>query len=128
MPQAKEKFETVEKLFYPTYHYEELFVQDRGSACCIDIYVNVTINSTEHEHEYDENKQNKTQLQLLKVAVVHPKTKYPGNNLPLGITPNTYLSRFIAFLPEDPYTILYKSNMFCLPYPTIRRDDKRGGW
>ncbi|OEU12050.1 hypothetical protein FRACYDRAFT_244220 [Fragilariopsis cylindrus CCMP1102] len=135
-PQAREKFETVEKLFYPTYHYEELFVQDRGSACCIDIYVNTTINSDTNnttKHEYDENqnqnqnKQLQKQNQLLKVAVVHPKTKYPGNNLPLGITPNTYLSRFIAFLPEDPYTILYKSNMFCLPYPTIRRDDEEGG-
>ncbi|OEU12453.1 hypothetical protein FRACYDRAFT_243705 [Fragilariopsis cylindrus CCMP1102] len=130
--QAIEKFETVEKSLYPNYNYDELFVQDRGSACCIDIYVN-TINSdidenkNKHESKQNQNnqKQDKKQLQKLKVAVVHPKTKYPGKQLPLGITPNTYLSRFIAFLPNDPYTILYKSNMFCLPYPTL--DDKEGG-
>jgi hypothetical protein len=137
--QAKEGYQTIEKLLYPSYTNNDLFVDDRGSACCTEIYMNMNntnsannmntnTNTTKSENEeHDDQQQQRKQLpnQKLKVAVVHPKTKYPGKNLPIGIKSNMYLSRFIAFLPEYPYTIIYKSGMFCLGYPATDNMDNK---
>jgi hypothetical protein len=57
------------------------------------------------------------------VAVVHPKTMFPGKNLPPGVMPNIYLSRFIAMEPHAPYSIIARSGMFCLGYPKGKEED-----
>ena len=106
-------FETMDSELYPK---AGLFLGDRGSACCTKITaksifpISNTLGTTIRENE-----------ELL-VAIVHPKTKFPGKTLPKGVVPNTYLSRFIAVLPREPYTIVAKSGAFCLGYPSQEKD------
>jgi hypothetical protein len=50
------------------------------------------------------------------LGVSHPKTVFPGNNLPEGIVPNTYLSRFFAFEQLPPYENVARTGKFCLGY------------
>lgn len=106
-------FATIDQLLFPlateadstsnpgTRRDAAVFLRDRGSACCIDLT-------------------NPTNQKPVLVAVVHPKTIFPGKKLPKGIIPNTYLSRWIAFEPQAPYRIVARSGMFCLGYPTTR--------
>jgi hypothetical protein len=92
-------FHTFDELKYPLMERtSDFFMADRGSACCVRM-----IDPT-------------TSKEVL-VGVVHPKTVYPGKKLPSDIGPNTYLSRYFAFEPEEPYRILARSGMFCLGYP-----------
>ena len=104
-------FDTIEAIKYPNRTLDTLFMADRGSACCTHVNTKAIYRTrTIHTDE-------------VLVAIVHPKTIYPGKNLPEGVTPNTYLSRFIAFLPREPYTIVARSGMFCLGYPSRGMDD-----
>ena len=88
---------------FPNFHAEhypnrkDLFIPDRGSACCIRL---------EHPH---------TKKEYL-VGVVHPKTPYPGKRLPKGMKPNIYLSRFFAMEPTAPYEIVSRTGSFCFGY------------
>ncbi|KAL3905468.1 MAG: hypothetical protein SGARI_004444 [Bacillariaceae sp.] len=77
---------------------------DRGSACCTQMT-------------------DPTSGKEVLVAVVHPKTVFPGKNLPADVAPNIYLSRFIAFEPEAPYNIVARSGMFCFGYPEQDEED-----
>ncbi|KAL3911420.1 MAG: hypothetical protein SGILL_007288 [Bacillariaceae sp.] len=97
-PYLDPSFKTIDEELFPE-QLGRIFLGDRGSACCtemVDPVLNKTVN----------------------VAVVHPKTRFPGKNLPEGVFPNTYLSRWIAFSPEHPYRIVARSGMFCLGYPS----------
>jgi len=119
-------FETIEGIKYPNQNNEgQFFMADRGSACCVrvkkkSIPTTATANVEMANTTSDDN--DNFDEELL-VAIVHPKTKFPGKKLPQGVTPNTYLSRFIAFLPGEPYTIVAMSGMFCLGYPIRGMDD-----
>ena len=95
-------------------------MSDRGSACCTRVKKQETkIDNATH---YDADDADADGEELL-VAIVHPKTNFPGKKLPKGVLPNIYLSRFIAFLPKEPYTIVARSGMFCLGYPSTELDD-----
>jgi hypothetical protein len=92
-------FHTIDEEMFPQSSLKvPIWLRDRGSACC-----------TEMIH--------RTTNRAVLVAVVHPKTVFPGKTLPPGVTPNTYLSRWIAFEPTHPYKIVARSGMFCLGYP-----------
>jgi hypothetical protein len=71
---------------------------DRGSACC------VRMNDQWTGREY-------------LAGVSHPKTPYPGKQLPEGVIPNIYLSRFFAMEASPPYTIVARTGAFCFGYP-----------
>jgi hypothetical protein len=99
-----------------------MFLEDRGSACCATIKANSVRSRIFNSTGINDDEE-------LLVAVVHPKTKFPGKSLPKGdeeVRPNTYLSRFIAFLPREPYTIVAKSGKFCLGYPERGMDEVEG--
>ena len=78
------------------------YMPDRGSACCVWIP--------------DVRSSNSTTSKRLLLAVVHPKTIFPGKTLPKGVIPNSYFSRFIAIEPTFPYRIVARSGLFCLGY------------
>ncbi len=109
--QPDPSFETIDAQLFPG---QDLFMPDRGSACCTTI-------TAKSIFPLSKNLQGKLSIfddEELLVAIVHPKTKYPGKKLPQGVVPNTYLSRFIAVLNREPYTIVAKSGAFCLGYPS----------
>lgn len=114
--QPIDSFETIEKLKYPN-EYDKLFMADRGSACCVSVKKNQIRPILETNSTLNDGKDESSSDDLL-VAMVHPKTLFPGKKLPPGVIKNTYLSRFIAFLPEPPYTIVARSGIFCLGYPS----------
>lgn len=121
--QPIDSFETIDKLKYPG-EYENLFMNDRGSACCVRVkknQIHPTILETNSSTLSDDKGSSGDDLL---VAMVHPKTKFPGKRLPPGVIKNTYFSRFIAFLPEPPYTIVARSGMFCLGYPSPDLDGR----
>ncbi len=98
-------FQTIDELKYPLLERTtEIFMADRGSACC----VRMTDPDT---------------TRAVLVGVVHPKTVFPGKKLPPDIAPNTYLSRFFAFEAEPPYRIVARSGMFCLGYPNPENEE-----
>eukprot|EP00536_Pseudo-nitzschia_multiseries_P014885 jgi/Psemu1/262503/estExt_Genewise1Plus.C_7820019 len=120
----KPSFENIEAELFPGRN--DLFLVDRGSACCTRIKAHEILGTKEtrnHNNENDnENDNDKHETDYendedLLVAIVHPKTPYPGKRLPKEVRPNTYLSRFIAFLPREPYTIMAISGKFCFGYP-----------
>ena len=119
--QPRPAFETIEAEKYPGRN--DFFLHDRGSACCATIKAGSIFPPTSIQNTTIEKFDLKVDEELL-VAVVHPKTKFPGRSLPKGVIKNTYLSRFVAVLPREPYTILAKSGMFCLGYS--REDEKSG--
>jgi hypothetical protein len=93
-------FPTIEEQLFPGAAIKgNLFLGDRGSACCTSMT-------------------DPTNGEEVLVALVHPKTHFPGKRLPKGVVRNTYLSRWIAFQPQSPYRIVARSGMFCLGYPT----------
>ncbi|KAG7365840.1 hypothetical protein IV203_028510 [Nitzschia inconspicua] len=94
-------FDTIDRQLFPR---SVLFLADRGSACCIDMV-------------------DPTTGRKVMVAIVHPKTFFPGKRLPKGVAPNTYLSRFIAMESQSPYRIVARSGMFCLGYPNTTNDE-----
>ena len=75
----------------------QILIADRGSACCATI----------HDPQGNE----------LFLGVSHPKTPFPGKNLPEGIEKNTYFSRFYVFEKASPYNIVQRTGAFCLGYP-----------
>lgn len=112
-------FQTMDQEIYP--NRNDLFTSDRGSACCIQVQeyqIPIAPSMRVHMNNVtNHNKDNTNINDTLLVALVHLKTKFPGRNLPAGVTPNTYLSRFIAFLPNEPYTIVARTGLFCLGWP-----------
>ncbi len=111
--QPDPSFETIDTQLFPQ-QQQSLFVQDRGSACC----TRITAKSIFPLSKNLQGKLSISEDEELLVAIVHPKTRYPGKTLPQGVVPNTYLSRFIAVLNREPYTIVAKSGAFCLGYPS----------
>jgi hypothetical protein len=111
-------FRTIDDLLFPvsstsssvtrrkTEDHRNLYMRDRGSACCI-VMTNPAASVKGQE---------------VLVAVVHPKTIFPGKKLPPGVIPNTYLSRWVAMEPYAPYRIVARSGIFCLGYPTTMHD------
>jgi hypothetical protein len=91
-------FPTIDEFHFPVSERKfPIFTADRGSACCTSF-----VDPTTGKDVF--------------VGVVHPKTMFPGRNLPQGVIRNTYLSRFYAFETEAPYRIVARSGMFCLGY------------
>ena len=88
-------FGTMDELQFPT--YKNMFMGDRGSACCVDIQHPET-----GEHYF--------------LGISHPKTPFPGRQLPKNVTPNTYLSRFFAMQKRSPYEMVAKTGKFCLGF------------
>mmetsp|Transcript_17951 Transcript_17951/g.20738 ORF Transcript_17951/g.20738 Transcript_17951/m.20738 type:complete len:619 (-) Transcript_17951:145-2001(-) len=100
------------------YQDDKIFKPDRGNACCTrvarkKIPLEPALAALYPEASYDE----------LLVGLVHPRTRDKPNTRP-GVKPRTYFSRFIAFLPKEPYTIVARSGTFCLGTP---RGDEMGG-
>jgi hypothetical protein len=89
-------FSTMEELLYPFLKkFQTLFTKDRGTACCATI-----LDPTTNKEVF--------------LGVSHPKTPYPGKNLPAGLMRNTYLSRFYVFEKTHPYKVLARTGAFCL--------------
>jgi len=109
-------FETIEAIKYPNHTLGDLFMADRRSACC------TRVKSKSNRRAIRSPPQNDNDDELL-VAMVHPKTIYPGKRLPTGVIPNMYLSKFIAFLPKEPFAIVARSGMFCLGNPRHGTDE-----
>jgi len=124
--QPKLAFETLDAFKYSRKSSSQLFNEDRGSACCTSVKAKslfpISLQDTSQNTTIGERDLGINEDDEILVAIVHPKTKFPGKGLPKGITPNTYLSRFVAFLPKEPYTIVAKSGMFCLGYPSRKLD------
>lgn len=124
--QPKPAFETLDASKYSHKSWNELFNDDRGSACCTSVKAKsifpISLHDTTQNTTIGESDLGIHEDDEILVGIVHPKTKFPGKGLPKGITPNTYLSRFVAFLPREPYTIVAKSGMFCLGYPSRSLD------
>ena len=116
-------FHTMDEYLYPNHTYEDLWMADRGSACCTRLKRSSIIPARSNNATTRNNTTSKPDSDFLLVAIVHPKTIFPGKKLPPGVVPNTYLSRFIAFLPHPPYTIVARSGSFCLGYPQHGLDD-----
>lgn len=106
-------FRTIDEELYPVANRtNNLYMSDRGSACCV--WIPDIRNSSSSSPQNDNN-----HAKLL-LAVVHPKTVFPGKNLPQGVVPNSYFSRFIAIEPTPPYRIVARTGIFCLGYSEER--------
>jgi len=100
-PQPKPSFRTREEEIYPG---ADRYVPDRGSGCCVRVPRDpIPVSPSMADHA------SKTASNTLLVAIVHTRTKK-------GADPKVYLSRFIAFLPRAPYTIVARSGLFCLGF------------
>jgi hypothetical protein len=100
-------FQNIDEFHFPiSERKSDIFMGDRGSACCISLI-------------------SPTTGQVVLVGVSHPKTFFPGKRLPKGVGPNIYLSRFFAFETEAPYSIVARSGMFCLGYPDVEEQNER---
>ena len=120
--QPEPSFHTIESMLYPNKTHDSFWLADRGSACCTSLKrSSISVPKAAYEQNYTShfsyNQSDIRDDETLLVAIVHPKTHFPGKKLPRGVVPNTYLSRFIAFLPHPPYTIVARSGSFCLGYP-----------
>ena len=125
--QPRSAFETIEASKYP--NRNDLFVSDRGSACCTSVKAKSIFPLSLYNRKVESITIGEVDMGIdgedeLLVAIVHPKTMFPGKKLPEGVSPNTYLSKFVAFLSKEPYTIVAKSGMFCLGYPNRSVDGK----
>lgn len=125
--QPRPAFETIEAKKYP--NRNNLFASDRGSACCTSVKAKSIFPLSLYNMKVEHATIGEVEMGIdgeeeLLVAIVHPKTMFPGKSLPEGVSPNTYLSKFVAFLPKEPYTIVAKSGMFCLGYPNRSVDGK----
>ena len=101
---------------FPQRDWNSLITDDRGSACCTRVkakWIRRSLNETVEETIQDDDE--------VLVAIVHPKTRFPGRQPPKGVSPTTYFSRFIAFLPQG--IIVARSGLFCLGYPMHGMDD-----
>mmetsp|Transcript_17996 Transcript_17996/g.37410 ORF Transcript_17996/g.37410 Transcript_17996/m.37410 type:complete len:618 (-) Transcript_17996:69-1922(-) len=128
VPYPDASFKTIEDKLFPSLPF---FWGDRGSACCtrverhkIPIRNELKTSSAMIAHleairngngntNSSSNDNNNNNNHLL-VAIVHPKTK---PRAPSSVGGHTYFSRFIAFLPHEPYTIVARSGKFCLGFP-----------
>jgi hypothetical protein len=107
-------FRTMEQEIFPTHAWQKQFTSDRGSACCIRVPKDqIPIAPSMTGHVNNETSRHDGDNTLM-IAVVHLKTK--GD--PIGVPKRMYLSRFIAFLPHEPYTIVARSGLFCLGFHT----------
>ncbi len=115
-PQPKASFQTMEGELPNQNKVEKfLFTGDRGSACCIRVPRD-QIPISESIADYVKNSTKYSEDNTLLVGLVHMKTQAAAQSQ-LGVTRNTYLSRFIAFLPHEPYTIVARTGKFCLGFP-----------
>mmetsp|Transcript_2843 Transcript_2843/g.7807 ORF Transcript_2843/g.7807 Transcript_2843/m.7807 type:complete len:584 (+) Transcript_2843:123-1874(+) len=98
------------------YQDHEVFLNDRGSACCTRIPRNrirldpsmealYPTSTTTHKDGIDDT---------LLVGIVHPRTRDKAVD---GMPTRAYFSRFVAMLPRAPYTVVARSGAFCLGYP-----------
>jgi len=110
-PQLKSSFQTMEKETLPSLEPSSIFKEDRGSACCIRVRRD-EIAMDPSMSDFLQNQVNKNDETLL-VALVHFVTQGPFRN---------YVSRFIAFLPHEPYTIVAKTGGFCFGPVTPEED------
>jgi hypothetical protein len=96
-------FQNIDEFHFPiSERKSDIFMGDRGSACCISLI-------------------SPTTGQVVVVGVSLPKTFFPGKNLPKGVRPNIYLSRFFAFKTEAQYSIVALSGMFVFVEEQIER-------
>jgi hypothetical protein len=105
---------TMEEVMFPDMiPSETILTRGRGGACCISI-------------------QDPRTGKLLRVGVYHTKipklSKRSGSKIPqwfraskhnnaTTVIPNQYFSRWYAFEPRPPYSVVGQSGLFCLGYP-----------
>lgn len=99
-------FQTMEQELYPDVRFKEYFTPDRGSACCI----RVPRDQIPIAPKMADTLPKDIASDDLMVALVHFKTV---KRVPEGLHKNLYVSRFIAFLPNEPYTIVARTGGFC---------------
>jgi len=117
IPYPEASFQTMEEELYPTFSNKKYFSGDRGSACCLRAPTDqIPIPASMAEHVANVTTQKNDELMI---ALVHYVTNSKG---PKEVTERIYLSRFIAFLPHAPYTIVARTGGFCLEHLTAEED------
>jgi hypothetical protein len=107
-----------ESMFKSMEPSEVLLARGRGGACCVSL-----------EDPRTGNK--------LLVGIFHTKVPKFGNRsgkrVPLWlrpghdasqVLPNQYLSRWYAFKPSEPFSVVAHSGLFCLGYPNSREESE----
>lgn len=120
-PPARPSFDTMDKELFGENFGNDFLSGERGSGCCTRIQKNqipaITTKTTPSGHNKTNNNNNDDDDDdTLLVAIVHHKTK-PKIERAGGVK-YMYLSRFIAFLPGEPYTVVARSGFFCLGNPS----------